>query len=976
MRYIKSTVFVCLALSFIIENVSGQSNNRDDAGSRLYSQNAASSHYSPAKNYGQQSTDHQGVSVSSKESDQPAQPMADSASTDSTAWINVAYGKIEQRDKTGAISVLNPGDYINEDYTSSSSGGIFGRVGGMLNSNLIWGLDGALVMIDGIPRRFSDIRLDEVKQVTVLKGVNAVALYGSRAANGVILITSKRGSSKKEMNVRVNAGLASPISYPKFLGSADYMTLYNEARANDGLDTVFSPSLIDNYRSGNNPYRYPDINYYTSKYLKNYVNSTDLDAEFSGGNRDAKFYANIGWMNNSLNLGEGANEKDTRFNARGNVDLRINDYVSSSIDVSTVVYNSRRALGDFWGSAATILPYKYSPLLPVSMINPDSVNAVSLAENSRNIIDGKYVFGGTQEYLTNPIADLYAGGYATTVNRALLLTNSIDIDLNSVAEGLSFHTVFNADYNNEYVQSVNNDYSVYTPVWDSVPGSDIIESLDKFGSDVRTGTQYARGANSMQIKDLGFSIFFNYLRSFSGVHNISATLVGNGTSINTGGITQPATNANIGLRFDYNYKHKYWVDFSGSAVNSTKLPAKTRKAFSPTLSLSWLASAEDFLSGSSNIDLLKLSVSAGILNTDLLIGDYFLYDNTLISQNYFGWNDTYSNRATVSLQGSNPDLSFAKRKEINATIDGSFFKHLISLEASFFIKRMADIPTQRFSQYPSYYTDFVPYTNYNSYQYTGLDLMVNFDKRIGDLVFDLGVNGIYLKSKFVKWDQIYTYSYQNLEGKPVDAIFGLVSNGFFQDQSDIDNSPKQQFGEVKPGDIKYVDQNGDGIIDANDQIQIGHGLPPLVYSVNFSVTYKSLTLFVQGTGTKGGDAIKSGDYYWVDGDNKYSEVVFDRWTEATKNTATYPRLSSQQNNNNYRSSDFWMYKTDQFIVSHVQLTYNISRKILGNSFVKGLGIYVDGSDLLTISKNKDILDLNVGTSPQMRYYSAGVKASF
>ncbi|PXV65838.1 hypothetical protein CLV62_10611 [Dysgonomonas alginatilytica] len=135
-------------------------------------------------------------------------------------------------------------------------------------------------------------------------------------------------------------------------------------------------------------------------------------------------------------------------------------------------------------------------------------------------------------------------------------------------------------------------------------------------------------------------------------------------------------------------------------------------------------------------------------------------------------------------------------------------------------------------------------------------------------------------------------------------------------------------------------------------------------------------MFVQGTGNRGGDGIKSGNYYWIDGDKKYSTEVLNRWTEATKNTATYPRLSSQSNTNNNRYSDFWMYSTNRFNLSKVQLTYNFSQSILKDKFVKGLTVYANGSNLLTVSKNKDILDLNVGNAPYYRYYEMGLVAKF
>jgi len=896
--------------------------------------------------------------------------------------VNVAYKKIEKRDLPGAISVLNPGEYIDTDYNLSVTDGMTGRVAGLLWSDNIWNLAGALVMIDGVPRNFSDIRLDEVEQITVLKGVNAVALYGSHAAKGVILITSKRGGEysgeehNRQIRVRANTGLATPKLFPEYLGSAEYMTLYNEARMNDGFQEFYDDETIDNYRNGNR-YRYPDIDYYASEYLNKHVYNTDVNAEFSGGNKDARFYSNLGWTSNStlLNIGEGKNEGDNRFNARGNVDLSLNDFISSTIDVSAILSNSRRGLADYWNSAATLLPSKYAPLIPIDMIARDSVDALLLAENSKNIIDGKYILGGTQEYMTNPIADLYVGGYNRYISRVLQVTNRINIDLDRVLQGLSFHTRFNADYYNSYNQSINNGYSVYTPTWDTIPDSEIITGLERLGIDDRSGDQNI--GSTAQTRNLGFSMQFNYLKTWSEVHNISAILLASGTSITRNGIFQASTNANMGLQLAYNYDHKYWADFSSAYVNSTKLPEGNRTAFSPTISLGWLLSDEDFLKGSKSVNHLKLSASAGIINTDIDINDYFLYENSYSSQAWYSWDDDlYRNQATTSLQGANPNLSFVKRKEFNAGIEGSFFDRLVWIETTVFLVRMDGLPTQCFTQYPSYFRTLVPYNNYNSNQYSGVDVMLNLNKKAGKAVFNFGMNATYANSKVIKRDELYTDSYQNRTGKPVDAIFGLVSNGFFTDETEIASLPFQAFGEVQPGDIKYVDQNSDNLIDERDEVEIGRWIAPFNYGLNFSVTYRNITVFMLGTGSIGGNGMKSSDYYWVDGDNKYTEVVRDRWTEETRNTATFPRLSSQQNNNNFRYADFWMYKNDRFNIRKVQITFDLPENILRKTFIREFSIYVMGANLFTISKNKEIMDLNIASAPQFRYFNLGIRTGF
>lgn len=890
--------------------------------------------------------------------------------------VNVPFNKVDKQDMPGAITVINPETFIDQDYNVSIEGALNGRAAGLLWSNNIWGLENAIVMIDNVRRDFSDVTLNEVQQITVLKGVNAVALYGSQAAKGVILITTKRGEANtRKIGVRVNSGIAVPKALPQYLGSAEYMALYNEARRNDGLADQFNAATIQNHRTGNS-YRYPSVDYFSSEYLKKYQNATDANAEFSGGNNIARFYSNVGWANNStlLNVGEGKKEGDSRFNVRGNIDIKLNDYISSSVSLSTVFYDSRRGRTNYWSNAATLLPHRFTPLIPLSMIPTNYAAGQAFIKASRNVINGQYLLGGTQQFPTNPIADLYVGGYDKTIRRSFQVTDGIDFNLKNLLQGLSFHTLFNLDYNNSYLQSTPNTYATYAPTWSAT--ADSISGLAKFGADLRPGQQNISATTQRQ--NTGFSAWLNYEKSVKEVHNFSAMLLGYGATIKTNDVYQATSNAHLGLQLAYNYKHKYWADFSGAYVNSTKLPEATRTAFSPTVSLGWLLSAEKFLAGSKVVDYLKLSASAGILNTDLDISGFYLYDNVFNRGTNFTWNDGVQagNQTSFSSYTGNPDLAFPKRKEFNASLEGSFFTHSLTLQTTFFVNKMDGLLTQRFSLYPNYMSSFIPYTNYNANKRSGMDLMLNVNKKAGSINLNLGVNATYADSKVSKRDELFADAYQNRAGRPVDAMFGLRNKGFFADQADIDRSPKQLFGEVKPGDIKYMDQNGDNLIDQRDEVMIGRFIAPFAYGITVGASYKNFTLFVLGTGNNGGYGLKNSDYFWVAGDKKYSEIVRDRWTPGTKETAKFPRLSSQQNNNDFRSSDFWSYKTDRFNLQKVQLTYNLSGTILRKTFFQDLGIYVSGANLLTFSKNREILDLNIGTAPQFSNYTVGVRAGF
>jgi TonB-linked SusC/RagA family outer membrane protein len=848
-------------------------------------------------------------------------------------------------------------------------------------------MEDALIMIDGIPRNYNDIKMDEIDHVTYLKGVNAVVLYGSSASKGVVLITTKRGeANNRKINVRVNTGMSSPKSLPSYLGSADYMTWYNQARINDGFPVTYTDQTIENYRSGNQ-YRYPSVDYFSSDYIKKYQYNTDVVTEFTGGNENTRFYSNMGWSTNSslLNVGQGDNEQNSRFNIRANVDIRINKNITSTIDGSLIVGTNKTGLvnvapgtsdlSNYWAQGSTILPWQYSPLLPMDLISRSTASAATLllAKNSKYIIDGTSILGGTQQYQTNPFADLLSNSYNTNVNRTFQVSDAVNVDLDNTVKGLSFQSKVFLDFVTSYNQSINNTYSTYTPVWSAV--GDSITGLTKYGTDARTGTQNV-GATT-NASNIGAQLQFNYVRTINEVHNFAAILLGNYYGINQNGVYQTQKNSNLGLQVAYNYKHKYWFDFSGAYVTSTKLPKNTRSAFSPTASIGWLVSDEAFLTESSAVDHLKLSASAGIINEDLEISNYFLYDPTYYSngQSYGWYEGTYSTQGTASRYGASPDLGFAKRKEISIDLEGSFYNRLITVDASIFTSRIDDLPVQRFNLYPSYLSDFVPYTNYNSDARRGVDMIVNIQKKVGVLEYNFGISAAYITSEAKVRDELFGADiYRNRVGKPADAIFGLVNTGFFTDISDVE--VVQAFGAVKPGDLMYQDQNGDNIINQQDETMIGRFNAPFNYALNLSVAYRNIKLFVQGIGNSGGNGIKDGSYYWIDGDVKYSSEVLNSWTPATAATATYPRLSSITNTNNNQTNTFWLYSTDALRLSKIQITYGLPRNILGNSFVREFEVYINSSNLYTFSKSRKILDLTVGNAPQMSYFNIGLSAKF
>lgn len=918
--------------------------------------------------------------------------MAQDEQADSIpSTVQLAFRQVGADEVLGGVSVLDVENLLKKNYINDiNNGTISGYVPGY-NGNSLWGLDadndaGYLVLIDGVPRDLNNIPPQEVKEITFMKGAQAVVLYGSRAAKGVIYITTKRGADAPlKIDARVNTGWAVAKAYPEYLGAAEYMTLYNEARANDGLAAAYSQEQIYHTAAHTNPYRYPDVNMYSGEYLKKVYNRTDANLEISGGNGRARFYTNINYFRQGdfVDFGEAKKNYSDRFSVRGNVDVNFSDYVSAYVNASATFYNSRGAHGSYWEAASTLRPNRITPLIPISMIDPSATGALDLVNTSMNIVDGNFL-AGTQIDKTNIFADYYAKGYNKFTSRQFQFDTGVNIDLSMLTPGLSFATKFAVDYATSYNTGYYNNYATFVPVWTSYNGKEVIGDVSMEGKDEHSGVQNISDSQSRQT--MNFSAQFDYKRTFADLHNFHAMVVGTGWQRTFSGQYHRTSNVNLGFEVDYNFDKRYYVDLAIAGVHSSKLAPGHRQAWSPSASIGWRISQEDFLKGSEAVNELMLSASYSKLHSDMDISDYYLYSANYTNGGWYSWavGDT---SAAYPKRGENLDLTFVTREEFNVNLRGEFFNRMIGLDASFFVIKNDGLLVNNSVRFPSFFStyypeaSFAPYINNNANRRTGFDFGVNFNKEFGEFALQVGVNGTYYDTKALKRDEIYENAYQYREGKPIDGIWGYRCEGFFatDEEAAAANQRALGGGKLRAGDLKYTDINNDGLIDDNDIVYLGRGGwygAPFAMGVNITAKYKGFTLFLHGTGGFGGHAIKNGSYYWVAGDTKYSAEVRGRWTEATAATATYPRLTTGNGSNNFTTSDFWMYSTNRFDLAKVQLTYDFPKSIIHGPIVNGLSIYVSGSDLLTISKNRKIMETNIGSAPQSRFYNIGAKVTF
>ena len=924
--------------------------------------------------------------------------VAQSDAESDSALINVAFRQSDARDVIVPVSSVNVRELMEKDYHTYSLDNMQALTAGY--NGQLWNQGDALVLVDGVPRDANNVLPTEIEDITFMKGASAVVLYGSRAAKGVILITTKRGKIQPlKITARADFQLDAAKSFPKYIDGAQYMTLYNQALANDGLASKYTDEDIYNTAAGTNPYRYPNQQFYTSDYVKRTRSRWDVTAEFEGGGKFAQFYTNISYyrVGDFINFGEGKDNFTDRLNIRGNIDLRLADWATGWVNANATYYNQRNSNSSFWSAASTLRPTRVAPFIPVSYIDPDDANSWALINNTKNIITdpaglpaGRYFFGATQDDRTNAIADMYAAGYNTWTSRQMQFDMGAKFDLATILKGLTFKTMFAVDYSTSYSTAINDQYDSFRVNWSQYDGKDVVGTLDIMSEYKHTGI--LESSNSAEKQTIAWNGQFDYQNAF-GEHNVHATLVANGYQQTISGEYHKVSNANLGLQVSYNYARKYYADLAGNVVHSAKLAQGNREAFSPSITLGWRLTGEEFMKDIKWLNDLRLTAGYTVLNQDLDIEDFYLYKSIFTATGtWWGWSDAHNSIQTSDSQrGGNEDLTndltFVKRKEFSVGLNGAMFDNKVKFAVNYFNTTIDGLFAQPDFNYPSYMhtywpvSTFVPYFNYGKNRRQGMDFSVMYNDKFGDVDFGAQLFGQTTTSKNLKVAESVEYEYLRHEGKYTDGLWGLQCLGYYNSQDEINNAEaKSSFGDIKPGDLKYVDQNGDGVIDSKDEVELGRWSAKFTGGLNLTLKYKNFTFFAMMTGQFGGKALKNDTYNWVYGERKYSDVVLGAWTAekyANGEAISYPRLTTQGGDNNFRASDYWMYSTDRVDLQRVQVTYDFDKKIFGaNSIVKGLQVYASGSSLLTIAGERKQMERNVGSAPQTRSFTLGAKVQF
>ena len=930
--------------------------------------------------------------------------------------VVVAYGAQKKVTMTGSVASVNIGSLKTP--VANLSNALQGKVAGIIsvqssgepgydNSTFtirgigtFTGNTSPLVIVDGVQRddvnstyggAYNNIDPEDIVSISLLKDASATAVYGAKGANGVMIITTKRGSvGKPKISIKAETGFTNFTKVPEMLSGVDYMMLYNESRRNSGLSEVYSREQILKTESGLDPYLYPNVDW-IDKIYKNVSSVSNVNLNISGGSDlvryylSASFYNQGGQYNVKKENGYDPNLNYKRYDFRSNVDVNITKTTLLKMNLSAIMTDSRYpgiASNKLWYEAFSTSPVAFPVRYP----------------------DGRWA-GPPANAGSNPMNEVQNSGYTDTFRPALQSVFTVNQKLDFITKGLSAYARFSFDSYSEF----NNKRTGGVDLWYTNQRDGNGELV--FGKPIKEGSDELYYEHS----DTGERVIYteaniSYDRTF-GHHNVNGMVLYNmrNRMIATAGsaiASIPYRNQAIAARFGYGYKERYLAEVNGSYTGSENFAPGHRFGFFPAASVGWVISNEPFFKNMTRtVDLLKLRASYGIVGNDNIggTGDRFAYFTQFGSGNSYGFgpngNLVYGIRET--LLGSDK-LTWEKSYKTNIGLEMMLWGKL-NLTLDYYWERRKDILIQRSSLPSMAGFDASIYANMGEMDNKGVDANLEYQTRIGNKVgLRLFGNLTYSKNKIVFRDEpAMQYAYQKSEGTRYGEFYGYIAEGYFQSEEEIKKSPRQM-RELAPGDIKYKDLNDDGVIDANDQCYLGKSwFPSWSYGMGFNINYHNfdLALFFQGVSDvsimANGGSIDTGNGDWgasgvgivpftgmgLNPSNVITKAL-DRWTaDNPRADAWYPRMTANAttNDNNYVNSTHWLKDGSYLRLKQASLGYTLENKKLMDKGIEYLYFYLSGQNLLTFSKFK-LWDPELGSNgakyPLSRMVTLGMRVSF
>lgn len=926
--------------------------------------------------------------------------------------VVVGYTKQRKETMIGSVATITTKD-LTQSPTANINNALAGRLPGLIvnqyaggepgvdqselfiRGKATYGNQSAIVIVDGIERDMSYLAPDEIETFTILKDASATAAYGIRGANGVIVITTKRGKAaeKATVNLKASIGINQPIGFPEYLGSADYATLYNEARLNDAKMTgadisslnLFSQQAIDNFRRAkgdNSDGLGYDWDYYDFAFKPGL--QEDVSLSIRGGTDKVRYYVLANYFSQGgnykyANAGEyDSQTKFTRYNFRSNIDININRYLSTRLDLGARI-TDRNAPGTTAGRLMTICATQppYLPILVEENAHPQ--NEEYIQQNSRGMLYGDNI------YRYNLLGELSRTGYLNEKNTYLNGSFAMNLDMEFLTKGLKAEVMFSYDASegrwiNRKLDTYKDGYREYPKYATFMPieGSDAYMAGGHYTGAYKTGNKY----DIDQTIGNGFShnasdgrtyiqARLDYNRLFSNHHEVTAMLlanrgnrtVNNELAYHSQGITG---------RFAYYYNQKYLMEFNFGYNGSENFAPGKRYGFFPAGSIGWVVSEEEFMKKASWIDFLKVRASYGLVGSDN-VSSRFPYLAFYGGGSGYDFGNNFGTNIGGTSEGNlaNANLTWEKARKLNVGIDFTTLNQRLALTIDAFYEYRFDIITDMNSDGIMGYPDIVgkdaALQNLGEVSNRGVDIELSWNDKIGkDFRYYIRPNLTFSRNRLeYKAEVARKNSWRKETGKRLYENFVYVFDHFVADQEEADRLNKigyQPWGQLIPGDVVYKDLDRNGVIDDEDRTVMGNPRSPeLMFGIPFGFQYKNFdfSVLLQGA-TKSsillnGAAVFDFPQFEQDKIGRVKKMHLDRWTPETAATAKYPALhyGTHDNNKNGNSSLF-LYDASYLRLKNVEIGYNVSPKLLRKFHVQQARIYVQGLNLLTFDKLGDV----------------------
>ena len=925
-----------------------------------------------------------------------------------TEVVVVGYGAQKKESVIGAISQVSSKDLLSTPAANVTQA-IAGKIPGVVTTQTSGapGMDDAtinirgratfagdgspLVMVDGVERAFSQVAPDDIESISVLKDASATAVYGVRGANGVILVTTKRGKEMKpEVSFTGNFMWGTATRKPNYLNSYDSVTLLEEALKNDGLPSQYSAADLEMYRkscngelTGADALLYPNVDWY-DEVLNDWAPSQRYNVSVRGGTKRMRYYVSGEMYNQSslvknLSTDEYGNSSSPGYNRyafRANMDFFLSKDLTFSVNFGTRFENRHGSNTNESSTYYDVFAYvNHTPgwLFPVSY-------------EVQNGDETKTLYGGNANFQNNIVAALSKGGFYKGTNTISEINLIADYKMDWLTEGLSVKGMVSFDYDSYYRKTFGRTYATY-----ELNDRDNYMSQDAYNK-YNVDGQLAYTKSSSTTYKLYMEAQINYARRF-GKHDVTGMVLYNQNDYRYNSELAKRYQGLVG-RVTYGYDDKYLFEFNAGYNGSENFMKGNRFGFFPAFSIGWRLTQEKFMESTKDwLNNLKIRASYGEVGNDIYkvngVEQRFLFEEHWISaSNYNIGNGTVP--AYYEKQYPNYGVTWERAKKYNLGIEFGLFNGMLNGNIDLFHEKRKDILTEYLSR-PQWVGVTMAAGNLGETKNSGYEIELHHSNTIGkEFRYNVGVTFSHAANEIVSMDEpAGKTDYRKREGHPINQYFGLICEGFVTSADLADpNFPVSTYSNnVQVGDLKYKDMNNDGFIDDRDETFIGYSdIPENTYALTLGATYKGWGVEVMFQGVDHVSRYYDADAMYAFYNNgKAKDIHLGRWNPSLSESenlanATYPLLHyGSTGDHNQRQNSFFL-KNGAFVrLKNVELSYNLPAAWVQKAGMSSARIYVNGNNLITWDHLDGLVDPESNGSsryPLLKTFNVGFNVVF